>query len=226
MATLKKKRPKKIRGKRKSLAAKSKVDIDAEHVEITSAETTDKVAADKVLAAQTATEKMKADAKIAAEVKLEADRTAAEVRQNEIDVAKELRVTEAANTARNDRLKWWKEIILPLATAVVAGAVVAIPSSIAAWRQTAAIQEIRVATVETKELGEETHKLVNSASLTQLKQNASLSRWKAEQTMKQADIEAAEEAERLVTEHLETQKRIDAGKKGKLKQDKDESNGK
>lgn len=184
---------------------KRKVDIDAEHVDITSAETTDKVAADKVRAAQTAAEKVEAEARIAAEVKLRADKTAAEVRANEAAVAKEVRATEVANAAAARRLEWWKTIMLPVMLALISGAVVAIPSAITAVSQIAELREI-------KQTGKDTHALVNSRMTAQLKISAAALRAVARITMNQDDEAAADLAESLLAEQEAAQKKLENGK--------------
>ena len=55
-----------------------------------------------------------------------------------------------------------------------------------------------------------THSFVNSLMGEQLKQTAELSRWKANNTKLKVDIKAAENAERLLKEHMEAQKIVDA----------------
>lgn len=53
------------------------------------------------------------------------------------------------------------------------------------------------------------HTLVNSATGVQLKLNAELSRWKAEQTGYPDHIKAADKAEQLYLEHEEQQAKVD-----------------
>lgn len=61
------------------------------------------------------------------------------------------------------------------------------------------------------EVGRITHELVNSGALIQLKLNSELSTWKANETKKPADIEAAKKAELMYLEHAKKQAEITAG---------------
>lgn len=177
------------------MTPKAKVDIDAEHVEITSAETTDKVAADKVLAAQTAAEKVRADAEIAKELK-----------RQDAEIAKEVRATEVRDAAAKERLEWWKTIMLPVMLAMISGAVVAVPGIITALGQMNELREI-------KKTGIETHQLVNSRMTAQLKISAAALRAVARITMNKDDEAAADLAEKLLAEQEQAQKELDKGKK-------------
>jgi hypothetical protein len=101
--------------------------------------------------------------------------------------------------------------------------------------QTAAAVEVRAAAVEvrqvkrtldqttavqSRQLGDladvaaATHVLVNNNMAVQLKLNAELSRWKAEQTRDPADARAAEAAERLYREHEVKQAAVDRAAPG------------
>lgn len=59
-------------------------------------------------------------------------------------------------------------------------------------------------------MGERNHVLLNNNMSIQLKSNAELSRWKANQTKDPRDIKAADEAEQLYHEHQGKQMKLDA----------------
>lgn len=182
------------RKKPKKRPGKKKVDIEADKVDITSAETTDKVIDDKAHAAEIAASAVKAAAAVAARVKLEADRAAADVKASEALIAKEVRATEAEAVANTKRLEFWKLIALPVMLALISGAVVAVPTSITAWGQSSELRQI-------KKTGDETHILVNRNMSAQLKISANALRALARLTMDADDIAAAELAEKMMQEH-------------------------
>jgi len=63
------------------------------------------------------------------------------------------------------------------------------------------------------ETSDKTHTLVNSNMGVQLKLNAELSRWKADQTKDKSDEAAAIQAEHMFREHEGKQATVDAGRK-------------
>lgn len=149
-----------------------------------------------------ADDKLTAAAGIAEEVKRKDAETAAEVKRKDAETASELKVSDAKIAATAKTLEFYRTIMLPIALALMA----ALPGIIAAWRINAA--EIRL--TEVQRVGVDTHTLVNSNMHVQLKLNAELTRWKANQTGDEADERAAQTAQRMLSEHEAKQAIVDA----------------
>lgn len=75
--------------------------------------------------------------------------------------------------------------------------------------------ETRIKLNSLVKVADDTHTLVNNNMAIQLRLNAELSKWKADQTKKVEDIEAATMAEKLYTEHEGKQRVVDARKEEK-----------
>lgn len=124
---------------------------------------------------------------------------------------------------RTERARLWVDI-----AAIIVGAIVTIQVTQINAKATAAAKEVKEvkqtlseATTATDTKLEElavtadaTHTLVNSNMGVQLRLNAELSRWKALQTGKPADAEAADLAEKLLREH--ELKQADVDRQGEL----------
>lgn len=148
--------------------------------------------------------KDEAVAKIAAAAVKTAADVAADNRRSDAAEAREDRKEELRVAAMDRSYEFWKSIALAFFVMVPPTVV----GGIGAWYGVRSETKLR----EVQQLGEETHELVNSGSLVQLKLNAELSHWKAKQTGDPEDIRAAETADKLVAEHIEKQKRADATK--------------
>jgi len=147
---------------------------------------------------------------IAAEQQAAIDAQAAAEQAQKVAETLELKDAERAEEAliaeeKRATLEFWKFIILP----IVLAAIVAAPGSIAAWRTGDAAIEQR----EQRVVIDNVHTLTNSAMETQLNANAVLARWKADQTGKPEDIEAANKAEAMLLDHKKQQAKVDAKEK-------------
>lgn len=148
----------------------------------------------------------------AAELKAQTDARAyklkAEKDANDASVATAVKLAAEILAAERRKSEFWMQlfvkVVLPIALAFIAYLQIKAQASIST--QTARGERV-------EEKLDATHELVNSGSLLNLKSIASLAHWKADQTMLPADIRAAEEADKMVLEHMEKQKKSDATRK-------------
>lgn len=85
----------------------------------------------------------------------------------------------------------------------------AVQAEISADKSEERLHTITQVALDTKKTGEVVHRLVNSGNLNQLKLYAVMARRMATNTGDVADIEIADQAEKLYQEHAEHQKEVD-----------------